>query len=236
VPRAIGVTDAGCIRSNNEDNHLVDDVLGLYLVADGMGGAEAGEVASHLAVETAARFLATWPVRDEAALEEAFQAANRRVYEMSNAEPRYRGMGTTMTGVLENGDRLILASVGDSRAWLHTQGRLSLLTNDQTWVNEIGRALELNESDLLTHPMRHVLTMAIGVSPRARVATGLVPKPDPGSVVLLSSDGLHGVISAAEIERILSFPITLEERGHSLIEAAKQAGGPDNITAVLIGF
>jgi PPM family protein phosphatase len=236
VPRAIGVTDAGCIRSNNEDNHLVNEVLGLYLVADGMGGAEAGEVASHLAVEAVAEFVAGWPVRDAAALEEAFQAANRRVFETSVAEPRYRGMGTTLTGMLENEDHLILASVGDSRAWLHAQGRLSLLTSDQTWVNEIGRALDLNESDLVTHPMRHVLTMAIGVGQRARVATGLVQKPDAGSVLLLSSDGLHGVVSAGEIERILSAPITLEERGHSLIEAARQAGGPDNITAVLIGY
>jgi serine/threonine protein phosphatase PrpC len=236
VPRSIGITDTGCVRFNNEDSHLVDGALGLYLVADGMGGAEAGEVASHLAVEAVAGFLASWPARDAAAMEEAFQAANRKVYDMASSEPRLRGMGTTLTGILENGDHLILASVGDSRAWLCTQGRLSLLTSDQTWVNEIGKALDLTPGDLLTHPMRHVLTMAIGVSPRARIATGVLPEPDPPSVLLLSSDGLHGVIGTGEMERILSAPITLEERGHSLIEAARQAGGPDNITAVLIEY
>ncbi|MCX7604732.1 MAG: SpoIIE family protein phosphatase, partial [Bryobacteraceae bacterium] len=121
----------------------------------------------------------------------------------------------------------------DSRAWMLQGESLVQLTQDQSWVNEVGRPLGISEENLRLHPMRHVLTMALGVSPELRIQVFPVELP-PGSLVLLSSDGLHGPVPEEEIREILLRPISLEDRAHLLIEAAREAGGPDNITVVLI--
>jgi protein phosphatase len=126
-----------------------------------------------------------------------------------------------------------LANIGDSRAWLLENGVLRLLTSDQTWVNEVGRALGISEDVLRTHPRRHQLTMALGVAPPIRAQLGPLSLPSDG-LLLLSSDGLHGPVEEETIREILLRPISLEKRGHLLVEAARQAGGPDNITVVLI--
>ena len=233
VVEACGISDVGCVRRNNEDNFLVDRELGLYVVADGMGGAQAGELASQIAIETLREHIAAVTQRESETLTNAFGRANSAIMDTAAADPRLEGMGTTLVCVLETPADLLVASVGDSRAWLYEDGQLSLLTNDQTWVNEVGRPLGLAEERLKVHPMRHVLTMAVGVSSPLRVQVCAL-KPDAGSLILLSSDGLHGLVEAGEIEKVLSLPISLEDRGHSLIEAAKAAGGPDNITVVLL--
>jgi protein phosphatase len=163
----------------------------------------------------------------------AIEAANQRIYDAANADPRLKGMGTTMVCLLETGRDGIIANVGDSRAWRLLGETLEQLTQDQSWVNEVGRPLGISEENLRVHPMRHVLTMALGVGREVRVQVLPVEMP-PGSLVLLSSDGLHGVISEEEIRETLLHPISLEHRAHLLIEAAKDAGGPDNITVVLI--
>jgi protein phosphatase len=230
---SFGLSDVGCVRSNNEDSFLVDPELGLYIVADGMGGAEAGEVASQLAVQSVHSFLKSTSIRDADTLVRAIEAANQRIYDAANADPRLKGMGTTMVCLLETGRDGIIANVGDSRAWRLLGETLEQLTQDQSWVNEVGRPLGISEENLRVHPMRHVLTMALGVGPEVRVQVFPVEMP-PGSLVLLSSDGLHGVISEEEIRETLLHPISLEHRAHLLIEAAKDAGGPDNITVVLI--
>lgn len=229
---AFPISDVGCVRTNNEDSFLVDDALGLYAVADGMGGAQAGEVASRLAISTVQEYLSRAPRRDQNSLLEAIEHANQHILEVA-ANPAMQGMGTTLVCVLESPDGYVLANVGDSRAWMLEGEELRLLTSDQTWVNEVGRVLGISEESLKTHPRRHQLTMALGVAPPIRVQIGLLPVP-AGALILLSSDGLHGPVEEDQIREILLRPISLEERGHLLIEAAKQAGGPDNITVVLL--
>jgi protein phosphatase len=128
---------------------------------------------------------------------------------------------------------LQIASVGDSRAYVYDGTELTGVTEDQTWVNEVGRRLGIDEASLKTHPMRHVLTMAIGVSPELRVYSGTV-RPSTGELILLSSDGLHGVLEPGVIAAQLAGNGSLEAKCKRLIEAAKQAGGPDNITVVLL--
>ncbi|WP_321475797.1 protein phosphatase 2C domain-containing protein [uncultured Paludibaculum sp.] len=231
----IGISDVGCVRKNNEDSYLVDPELGLYAVADGMGGAQAGELASQIAIQSLREAVAAAPVRTNDALIQAFEHANTTVLETAAADPRLEGMGTTMICALETPNALLVGSVGDSRAWLYQDGRLALVSNDQTWVNEVGRPLGIAEERLKVHPMRHVLTMAVGVSQLLRVQVYPL-HPPVGSILLLSSDGLHGPLDDENLEKIMSQPISLEARAHSFIEAAKKAGGPDNITVVLLEF
>jgi len=230
------LSDKGCIRSNNEDYCLVRPQLGLYVLADGMGGAKAGECASRLAVDTVAEIVERAPQRDSQILITAVEEANRRVLEAAHSDPSLEGMGTTLVVALEIDGDFSIASVGDSRAYLLDERGLRPITDDQTWVNEVGRPLGLDEASLRNHPMRHVLTMAIGASSPLAVNYYSVGMK-PGSLVLMCSDGLHGVVDGPQMERILQGSrngVTLEESCRRLIEAAKDAGGPDNVTAVLV--
>lgn len=229
---AFSISDVGCVRKNNEDSFLVDSATGLFAIADGMGGAQAGEVASRLAVSSVKEFLERAPRRDETTLLQAIEHANQCILTAAS-DPALRGMGTTMVCVLDGPDGMVLANVGDSRAWVLEGESLRQLTSDQTWVNEVGRALGISEDTLRTHPRRHQLTMALGVAPPIRVQIGPLAVP-PGSLLLLSSDGLHGPVDREMIRQILIRPISLEDRGHLLVEAAREAGGPDNITVVLL--
>jgi serine/threonine protein phosphatase PrpC len=230
---AFGMSDPGCVRTNNEDYYLLFRDRGLYLVADGMGGAQAGEHASKLAAETVAEFVWKNTRRDPEMLAQAFEEANRRVMDAASADAALEGMGTTLVAALECGQNLVIASVGDSRAYVQTDGKLLAITEDQTWVHEVGRRLGLDEVSLKSHPMRHVLTMAIGVSPELRIHSYSL-EPHPGMQVLLCSDGLHGVIEEGVIAETLARDTTLEQKCQSLIQMAREAGGPDNITAVLM--
>jgi protein phosphatase len=204
-----------------------------------MGGAKAGERASQLAVDTVAEVVLRAPHRDSQVLLEAVEEANRRVLEAARSDSSLDGMGTTLVVALESGEGLFIASVGDSRAYLLDDGGFRAITDDQTWVNEVGRPLGLGEAALRNHPMRHVLTMAIGAGAPLTVNYYSVPL-QAGALVLISSDGLHGVLDAAQIEQILRGGVpsgpsggTLEGTCHRLIEAANEAGGPDNITVIL---
>jgi serine/threonine protein phosphatase PrpC len=230
--QAFGISDPGCVRNNNEDYYLLSPKTGLYVVADGMGGAQAGEHASKLAVETVADVIGNNHNGPET-LARAFQEANNRVMSAAATDASLEGMGTTLVAALESGQEVLIASVGDSRAYVYQGGQLIVITEDQTWVHEVGRRLGIDEMSLRTHPMRHVLTMAIGVSPELRVHSYAV-KPQPGDQILLSSDGLHGVIDESVIAEALAGNGDLESKCQHLIEAAKQAGGPDNITVVLL--
>lgn len=230
---AWGISDPGCIRSNNEDYYLLAPTIGLYLVADGMGGAQAGEHASKLAADTVAEYV--WTAADNSAevFLKAFEEANQKVMQAAASDTTLEGMGTTLVGVMETEQELIIQSVGDSRAYIYQDHQLLIITQDQTWVEEVGKRLGIEESTLRNHPMRHVLTMAIGVSGNLRIHSYKL-KPQAGAQILLCSDGLHGVLEPETIARELESPNTLEQKCGALVEYARQAGGPDNITAVLL--
>jgi len=231
---AFGASDPGCVRSNNEDYFLVDDKLGLYLVADGMGGAQAGEHASRMAAETVwEKVQQNGDAVNADQLVAAFHEANGRVMDAAAKDPTMEGMGTTLVAAVGRKGELLIASVGDSRVYTFENGVLNPITEDQTWVNEVGRRLGIDEDNLKNHPMRHVLTMAIGVSENLRVNTYTV-NPTPGMLVLLCSDGLHGVAPEPDLIEALSSAGTLGAKCSKLIAAAREHGGPDNITVVLL--
>jgi len=232
---AFAMSDKGCVRGNNEDYCLIEPENGLYVLADGMGGAKAGEKASRLAVDTVAEIVHSAPHRDSQVLLTAVEEANRRVLMAAHNDPELEGMGTTLVAALDLSEGFSIASVGDSRAYLLDGGGLRVITDDQTWVNEVGRPLGLDEESLRNHPMRHVLTMAIGASAPLTVNYYSVPL-ETGAMVLLCSDGLHGVLELAQMEQILERGRlgALEDSCGELIAAAKDAGGPDNVTVVLV--
>jgi PPM family protein phosphatase len=234
---ASGQSDRGCIRANNEDSYFCDAGLGLFIVADGMGGASAGEHASKLAVDTVVECLQGAPTRDTETLIAALREANRRVIEAGRSEAGKHGMGTTLVAALDTGNELLVASVGDSRAYVLDGESLRAVTVDQTWVQEVGRPLGIDEQSLRVHPLRHVLTMAIGAGAPLVVHCYSVALA-PGAILLLSSDGLHGVLEHDQMEAILRRPASdtpsLMTKCRQLIEAARNAGGPDNITAVVV--
>ncbi len=238
---AYGASNVGCVRTNNEDYFLVAPTIGLYVVADGMGGAQAGEHASKQAVETIYDLIEQLePTPNDSAsvsdaLVAAFEEANRRVMDAASSDPSLEGMGTTLIAAMESDDGIVIASVGDSRGYQSSKGALTLITEDQTWVNEVGRRLGIEEESLKTHPMRHVLTMAIGVSDQLRVHTYEL-HPQAGSQILLCSDGLHGVAPEAEVAAILQSPDSLESKCEQLIASGRAHGGPDNITAIILRF
>lgn len=233
MTEASGLTDVGCIRANNEDCYRIAPELGLYLLADGMGGAKAGETASELAVETVADVFRESGRRDSQVLLKAIEAANLKVIDMSKSDSKLEGMGTTLVAALDIGEELLIASVGDSRAYLLENGSFLAVTQDQSWVNEVGRPLGLDEATLRAHPMRNVLTMAIGASPHLVVNCYTIPWK-AGSVALLSSDGLHGVVRPDLLESIARDGVELDAKCRRLIEAARAAGAPDNVTVVLL--
>jgi len=232
---AFAMSDKGCVRSNNEDYCLIEPESGLYVLADGMGGAKAGEKASRLAVDTVAEIVHLAPQLDSQVLLTAVEEANKRVLAAAHSDPGLEGMGTTLVAALDLNDGFSIASVGDSRAYVLDDGGLRVITDDQTWVNEVGRPLGLDEESLRNHPMRHVLTMAIGASAPLTVNYYCI-RLESGALVLMCSDGLHGVLELGQMEQILERGRmgALEESCSQLIAAAKAAGGPDNVTVVLV--
>lgn len=236
-------------REGNEDASCVRADLGLYVVADGMGGHAAGEVASRLAVETIESFIqdtrhadlaSTWPLPydtelslDGNRLKAAIQLANRRLTSAMGDNDELRGMATTAVAVLLNPLGATAAHVGDSRAYRLRGGVLSGLTEDHSWVNEQVRAGLMTDADARRHPWRNVVTRAItgGDDPQPE----LVPlQLVAGDRILLCSDGLSSVVPNEQIASLLSADRTLDQICATLIATANDAGGPDNITVVLI--
>jgi len=231
---AYALSDPGKVRSSNQDCFRIVPELGLFLLADGMGGARGGERASQLAVECVADILSKSPHRDAAALLGAVEEANLKVLGEAMRDPRLEGMGTTLVAALETSENdVAIASVGDSRAYLLSGGRLRPITEDQTWVQEVGRPLGLDEESLRNHPMRHVLTMAVGVNAAVRIRYYAM-ELNHGDLMMLSSDGLHGVVGNEAIEQVLNGVNSLAEKCAGLIAAAHANGSPDNVTVVLI--
>jgi len=234
VIQYFGISDVGCNRASNEDAFALEPDLGLFAVADGMGGAQAGERASRLAVETIVKSIrAASPARNLESLLEAVRTANTDIFRQASESPALHGMGTTVVAVLLDPPLAHIASVGDSRLYLFRGGQLQRITSDQTWVNEIGRTLGLTEEQIHSHPFRNVLTMAVGARERIEVRSHEL-ELEPGDLLLLSSDGLHGVVDENLLVEALAADSSLTKKGAALIERARSNGGPDNITAVLV--
>ena len=231
-----GASDPGLVRQNNEDAWSIDSSVHVAMVADGMGGAQCGEVASALTVETVLEHLRRDPlVAPEVAIEEAIRCANVRVLEKSRAEEGCSGMGSTVVVAFWDLPRLIVCNVGDSRAYLWRDGALTQLSYDQTLVNELKTRFGLSEQEVSNFPHKNVLTMAVGTAPELLIRTR-VETLSPGDEVLLCSDGLSGPVSEASIAATLSRDAALQDQVQQLINQAKAAGAPDNVTAVLLRY
>lgn len=231
---AAGLTDVGQAREGNEDAMHVGDSV--FAVADGMGGHAAGEVASTLALEPIADLDGRVFGDNEqarSALEDAVVEANRIVVEAAETDNTLQGMGTTLTAALFEGRRLHLAHVGDSRAYLLRQGRVTQLTRDHTFVQQLLDDGSITEAEAATHPHRSVVTRAIGTSTEVEIDLETLDLAS-GDAVLLCSDGLSGVVDDDRIAELLTSDRTPEQTVTELVRAANQAGGPDNITAVLL--
>jgi len=244
---SFGATDPGRKRANNEDSYLVNDELRLYAVADGVGGSEAGEVASRIAVDTIAGTMPdllgdkdrTPPaetraddVPELAAFRLAVQLANRTIIEEAAKDPARTGMGTTLTALFVARKRAFLAHIGDSRAYRLRSGTLVQLTNDHSVVAEQVRSGLITAAQARTSPYRHVITRALGIDREA--APDLMEQPlKPGDLFLLCSDGVTEMVGDGEINRILSGSAP-RDAAQKLIAAANKQGGVDNITAVVV--
>jgi PPM family protein phosphatase len=222
-------TDVGRQRHTNEDNFY--DQPPLFAVADGMGGAQAGEVASEMAIS---EFVSD---RDgegsaEKQLEKIALAANRKIWEMAQSDSRHAGMGTTLTAAMVDGQQVAVGHVGDSRLYLFRNGQLERMTRDHSLVEEFVRQGKLTPEQAEKHPQRSVITRALGPENSVEVDTFRIPARD-GDVFLLCSDGLSGMVSDDDMAAILEAGGPLEETAKTLVEAANDNGGRDNITAVL---
>lgn len=246
---AHGATHPGRVRHVNEDAFFTDVDAGIFIVADGMGGHNAGEIASAMAVDTMRKFVArthsenefTWPFGVDPALSyhanrllTATKLANRRVCRESETRNEYTGMGTTLVSALIVDQSMTYSSVGDSRIYSFRDGTLEQLTADDSWIGTLAaEETSLDRRALATHPMRHVLTKTIG----AREDIDILVKERTlrdGDRILLCSDGLHDCLESQTIADVLSAEPDDTRAAERLVQAALDTGGKDNITAVLI--
>jgi protein phosphatase len=223
------LSDVGRQRQGNEDSFLERSPL--FAVADGMGGARAGEVASRIAVEQ-------FDVQDgaddtpEEQLAEVARGANRKIHQMAQDDSAYAGMGTTFTAALVTGKHIAIGHVGDSRLYRFRDGELERLTHDHSLVEEFVRQGKLTPAEAEVHPQRSIITRALGPEPEVEVDTYTHAGRD-GDVYLLNSDGLTGMINEERVAEILGDRESLEDAAEKLIAAANENGGKDNITVVL---
>src|SRR6266568_5121293 len=255
-------TDLGKTRDHNEDCFLVadltreeaslqpsvrDHVVGphgtIFVVADGMGGAAAGELASEMATETIySQLVRAWggerevtPQRFAYRLKEAVEVANSRIHAHAKAHPEVRGMGTTTTAVGVLGDHVYLAQVGDSRAYLIRGGRAYQLTKDQSLMQRLVEAGELTEEEAAQRERRNIILQAIGPEPKVKVDL-THQEVRRGDILVLCSDGLSGQVKKEEIAQVVSSTPDLSAACDKLIALANERGGPDNITVVIARF
>jgi protein phosphatase len=246
-----GTSDVGRKRDHNEDSYLLLPEESLFCVADGMGGHASGEVASRIAVEEMAEFFrltgrdeeATWPYRmdparsyDENRLITGVKLANVRIFERAATDERLKGMGTTMVAASfpRGGAEVLVAHVGDSRAYLYRGGTLRQLTEDHSLLNDYRKSRALSPEEIEAFPHKNVIVRALGMRDAVEVDLLREP-PQDGDVLLLCSDGLSGMVPDARMAEILRGTVgDLRHATQALIDAANEAGGQDNVSCVLV--
>jgi len=230
VTDTAGFTDPGRKRRRNEDSFVIDPPL--FAVADGMGGAQAGEVASRLAAAAFREFHDADDLDPEKRLAAIIKEANRRIYERAADDAQVSGMGTTITAALVAADALVIGHVGDSRAYRLRGGEFEQLTDDHSLVADLVRSGRITPEEADTHPQRSVITRALGTDPEVDVDTFAV-QAESDDLFLICSDGLTTMVDDAEIRDLVTRASDLEQAGKGLVKAANKAGGEDNITVVL---
>ena len=245
---ASGATDKGAVRPTNEDCFAIDESLGLCVIADGMGGHQAGEIAADTAIDAVLevardRHRVGWPFGVDPSLSEAgnvirtgIYLANMRILEMAGSSSVYAGMGTTIVAAVAADGRLSVGHVGDSRLYRVDGGRLRQLTGDDSWMAAVLATNPQTDAALLEyHPMRHVLTNVVGS--RSRTEVHVVEEPlSPGDQLLLTTDGVHGVLEGRRLQGTVTGADGPAAAAHDLVRAAIARGSRDNCTAVVARY
>jgi protein phosphatase len=245
-----GLSDKGITRSQNQDAIFHSDVAvgplpNLYIVADGMGGHNAGEVASAMAIDLIPKFLQNHPLHVDKLglikpdnyldlLVTAVQHAGRAIVAMAEAEPEKKGMGTTLTACCIHNRLMLVAHIGDSRAYGISPTQIQRLTKDHTYVDELLQAGRISAEEAATHPKKHVLTRVLGAPGHCDVDGLVVELGNSTTSVLLCSDGLTNMVDDKQLLKLINVFAPTEERTDAMVQAANAAGGQDNISVVLI--
>ncbi len=229
-------TDVGLVRVNNEDSYLIDDSGGkkLFIVADGMGGHNAGEVASLEACRKIDAYIRSHEGRNDALLEEAVKKANREIFNHASQNEAMRGMGTTVDACVLSGSEITVAHVGDSRVYIVSKGALRKITKDHSVVGMMLDAGSITEEEAKNHPQRHYITRAVGTSYGIDVDI-IRETVAEDEFVLMCSDGLTDMVPEEDILSIVGGAQKLSEAADALVAKAKENGGADNITLILFG-
>ena len=246
--RAFGVSDPGSVRQTNEDSFVVDEDLCLFVVADGMGGHAAGELASRLAVEAIENFIRrsrgatdfSWPcgidpklTYEANRLKTAIHLANRRVFRVAESHDDYTGMGTTVVSAILTGARLVVGHVGDSRLYVLDNGKITQVTKDDSWAATVMGGTD--PEAMKHHPMRHVLTNVLGARDQTEIHV-LELDLSGGELILLCSDGLHNVLNDDALRELMTTDDDLAAMAGRLVTTAVERGSRDNVTALLVRY
>lgn len=240
MQQAASLTDKGRLRADNQDSLLIMDLDSLYMVADGVGGHNSGELASRLAVESVEAYIKANPIReaaDEMSLKEYFlrclQEANSLIFQRAALASRNAGMATTAVLAYIRSDKLYIVNIGDSRAYLVRDGELHQITEDHTFVNELLKTGTITKEEALNHPDCNMITRALGSEEQVQ-PDFYQARIEPGDRILLCTDGLYNEIEPEELRLMASRAEKMEVLAEGLIRCANAHGGADNITAICI--
>ena len=229
-------TETGLVRKQNEDNFCICPDIGLFAIADGMGGHQAGEIASRLATQKLADFIRTYLEfysDQETLLTKGMQEINHQIYLISQQNKRYQGMGTTLTAALIQNNHLYLAHIGDSRLYLLRQEQIKQLTEDHTVVQNLVTSGTITADQARTHPKRHILTRALGIDSNVKAEISKINLKAQDKI-LLCTDGLTNYVTPEEIHHLVNNAAEVKQAVHNLTEMALERGGADNITVILV--